>query len=324
LKSPDHPYLSRLLDRDEAWAQLGDFDALMKAADLKIKSVNSSTDAVEAATLMHGFARDHLHLLLVGQFKIRELARAILESQNETVLFNLARSLIEHTAALAYQTSALEKAANEFPKKNDLKTLRTTIEQHHNLVKTLYYNEKATVHVHDMIKALTKYHESARREYDELCEFVHPNYGSNKLVSSGQLGTGQIRSHAKELAPELTKTHRLIEHCAMLADDDLNKKTTLYLMKLASWIDIACQDGAKISQFFSVRSAVSGDGRTKETAFRFIKARTHQEATEAFYDFLKTEKLTMLGRRTAAVADGFLYDEVADKGTLWFRYSLPT
>ena len=47
-----------------------------------------------------------IHLFLVGQFKIKEIARGIcaaLESQNETVLFNLARSLIEHTAALAYQ-----------------------------------------------------------------------------------------------------------------------------------------------------------------------------------------------------------------------------
>lgn len=327
LKSPSHPYLSRLLDRDEAWALLGDFDALMKAADQRIDAFSNPTDAVEAAKLLHGFARDHFHLFLVGQYKIREIARGIsaaLESRNETVLFNLTRSFVEHTAALAYQLRTLEKAVHELPKKIDLENLRATIGQHHEAARRLYYNEKAEVHVHDMIEALATRLEAARREYDALCEFVHPNYGSNKLVSSGQLGSGQIRSHAEELGPDLTKTHWLIERCAMLVDDDFNKETTLYLTRIGSWIEIACQDGAKLSQLFSVRGAGSGDGRTKETAILFKKARTHQEALEAFYGFLKAEKLMMLSRRTAAVEEGFLYDEVTtDKGPLWVKYRMP-
>jgi hypothetical protein len=328
LKDPHHPHLSRLLDRDSAWVLLGDFDALMKAADQKIQAFSTPTDTVEAAKLLHAFARDHFHLSLVGQYKIREVARGITEalvSKNETVLFNLARSLIEHTAALAYQLGILEKAVNEFPKKTEIKALRATIGQHHKAARLLYYNEKAAVHIHDMIKSLAVRLESARSEYDALCEFVHPNYGSNKLVSSGQLGSGQIRSHAEELGPELSKVHWLIERCAILVDDDFNKETTFYLTRIGSWIEIACQDGAKLGQVFSVRGAVSGDGRTKETVVLFKKARTHREAMEAFYEFLKTEKLIMLSRRTAAVEDGYLYDEVAtDKGTLWVKYRIPS
>ena len=46
---------------------------------------------------------------------------------------------------------------------------------------------------------------------------------------------------------------------------------------------------------------------------------------EAFYNFLKTEKLLMLSRRTAAVEDGFLFDEVVtDKGRRWFKYRMPS
>lgn len=328
LKSPQPPSLSRLLDSDEQWALLGDFDALMKAADKQIQAFNNPTDTVEVAKLLNGFARDHLHLFLVGQYKIREIARGIsaaLESQNETVLFTLTRSFMEHTAALAYQLRALQKAVDEFPKKTDLKAMRATVTQHHKAAQLLYYNEKAEVHVHDMIKVLATRLEAARREYDALCEFVHPNYGSNRLVSSGQLGGGQIRSHAEELGPDLTKTHSLIELCAKLVEDDFNKETTLYLTKIASWIEIACQEGAKLGQVFAVRTAVSGDGRTKETAIVFKRARTHQEALEAFNEFLKSEKLTMLGRRLATVEDGFLYDEVAtDKGPLWVKYRIPT
>jgi hypothetical protein len=115
------------------------------------------------------------------------------------------------------------------------------------------------------------------------------------------------------------------ERCAILVDDDFNKETTFYLTRIGSWIEIACQDGAKLGQVFSVRGAVSGDGRTKETAVLFKKARTHREAMEAFYEFLKTEKPIMLSWRTAAVEDGYLYDEVAtDKGTLWVKYRIPS
>jgi hypothetical protein len=211
LKVPSHRYLALLLDRDKAWELLGDFDALMKSSDERIQSEDASSEAVEAARLMHDFARDHYHLLLVGQFKLREIGRGIwaaVDSKNEIVLFNLTRAFIEHTAALAYQINALERAVNEFPKKPNLKGLRETVLRHHRGVKKLYYNRRAAVHVHDMIRALSKDYELARREYDELCEFVHPNHGSNKLVSSGELGAGQIRSHAKELGPELLKRTR--------------------------------------------------------------------------------------------------------------------
>jgi hypothetical protein len=309
------------------WDSLRDFDALMKASDDRIQSANASDESVKAAQLLHEFARDHYHLLLVGQYKIKEIGRgaiAALDAQNETTLFNLARAFIEHTAALAYQVAVLEKAVLAIPKKPDLKSLEGTISRHHKTAKKLYYNEKAAVHVSDMIKAVNKHYESAKRDYDDLCEFVHPNYGSNKLVSSGALGTGQIRSHATELAPELGKAREIIERCAQLADDDLNKTASYFLIKLGSWTEIACQ-GVKLSQVFAVRGATSGDGKTKETAMFFKKARTHQEAMEAFYNYIESEKIVMFNRRTAAIEDGFLFDEVStDKGTLWVKYKMPT
>jgi hypothetical protein len=112
---------------------------------------------------------------------------------------------------LAYQVAVLEKAVSEIPKKPDIKSLEMVISRYRETVHRLYYNEKASIHVNNMIDALTKHYASAKRDYDELCEFVHPNYGSNKLVSSGELGSGQIRSHAAELAPELDKVRKIIE-----------------------------------------------------------------------------------------------------------------
>lgn len=316
--------MSSLLDRPEAWTHLGDFDALMKGADQNLQSMDDRSETADVARLMHAFARDHYHLFLVGQYKIRELCRGIgaaLESSNETVLFNLTRSLVEHSASLAYQMRALERAVEELPKKTERRAIEASIGRHRKAAHLLYYNEKALVHVHDMIKALGARFDKARGEYDALCEFVHPNYGSNRLVSSGQLGSGQIRSHAPELGPELTRVHWLIERCLMLTDDEFNKEIAFYLGKIASWVEIACEDSAKLSQIFSLRSAASGDGQTKETAISFPRARTFFEEREAFYEYLKVKKLVMNARRLAAVENGILFDEIiTDKGTLWVRY----
>jgi hypothetical protein len=310
------------------WEALSDFDALMKGAESRIEAADASAESVQAARLLNDFARSHFHLVLVGQYKIKEIGRGVvaaLDTRNETVLFNLARAFVEHTAALAYQVSVLEKATSEIPKKPDIKSLQTTISRHTETVHKLYYNERASIHVNDMIESLTKHYDSAKRYYDELCEFVHPNYGSNRLVSSGKLGAGQIRSHAEELAPEIGAVRDIIERCAQLVDDELNKTASYLLIRIGSWIEIACQQGMKLSQVFSVRNATAGDGKTKETAIFFKKARTHQEAMEAFYDYLRSERIVMFSRRTAAVEHGFLFEEVStDKGTLWVKYKMPS
>jgi hypothetical protein len=169
------------MDRDKMWDALRDFDVLMKGAKDRVRSAEASAESVKAAQLLYDFARDHFHLLLVGEFKIKEIGRgavAALDAHNETVLFNLARAFIEHTAALAYQVAALEKAVSQIPKRPDIKSLEVVISRHRETSNKLYYNERAGVHVNNMIEALTKHYESAKRDYDDLCEFVHPNYGA--------------------------------------------------------------------------------------------------------------------------------------------------
>ena len=159
--------------------------------------------------------------------------------------------------------------------------------------------------------------------YDRLCEFVHPNYGSNQLVSTGTLGSGSIGHGTTILAPELERAFDLIEQCAKLAQNDFNKEIAHHLGKLSSWIEIASEDGAKLSQVFSTRVAFVGDGRAKSTALYFQKARTQTEAIEAFYAYLETEKLVMHRRQLDAVEEGFLYELVyTDQGVLWVKYAM--
>src|SRR5262249_51735344 len=60
-----------------------------------------------------------------------------------------------------------------------------------------------------------------------------------------------------------------------------------HLSKLNSWVEIACKDGTKLSHIFSLRTAHSGDGKTKELALFFWKARTHREAMQADFEELR-------------------------------------
>lgn len=323
---PKNFYLSLILNSGDSWEFLGDFDALMSAADQRIQSALGESDAAETARLMHELSRDHYHLLLVGLYKVKEIARAIdgaFQSQNNTVLFSLVRSFVEHTAALAYQVGALERAVIDIPKKPELKSIRESVARHHRAAKRIFYNQKADIHVHDMIKALSLSYPTVHSDYDELCEFVHPNYGSNRTVSGGQLGSGVIGLQTSELAEDLTKAHRIIEHCAKLAEQEYRIAATASLMKIGSWIEIACQDGSKLTQLFSLRRAFTGDGRTKESALYFLKARTHHEALKAFYQYLESEKIALLERRVATIDNGFLYDvAITDKGSIWIRYKM--
>jgi hypothetical protein len=158
--------------------------------------------------------------------------------------------------------------------------------------------------------------------YNSLCEFVHPNYGSNALVSSGKLASGNIGSNSELLVTESGLAREIIERCADI-DSKLVFSSTRSLIKISNWIAIAARPGTKSSQIFSLRTGYRGDGSTKETAIFFEKARTHHEAMEAFYKFLTAEGLEMQSRQVAGVEEGFLFDIVStSQGPLWVKYRM--
>lgn len=61
-----HPRPPAILNRNDAWERLGDFDALMRGVDQCLQAVADQSEAVEGAKLIYAFTRDHYHLLLVG------------------------------------------------------------------------------------------------------------------------------------------------------------------------------------------------------------------------------------------------------------------
>ena len=179
---------------------------------------------------------------------------------------------MEHTASLSYQVSELAKVELDLSKQSEGDRILAAIDRHHSVIKQIYYgrnpkdSENRSVHINDMRKELQRQYPFEGDDYERLCEYVHPNYGSNKLVSSGELGAGMLGAvNFDELREEVGFAETVVERCASIALD-LTVSGSIELSKLSSRSKIASEPGAKTSQIFSNKVAYVGDGVTKETA----------------------------------------------------------
>jgi len=165
-----------------------------------------------------------------------------------------------------------------------------------------------------------------RDAYDFLCEYVHPNYGSNILVSTGQLGKGRLNP-----SPEFHKDtiDRICRYCSltMLFLRDQAVSISANLMHLKDLVDRCLRKEAKISNVFTRRSAIpEGNGESKETAFFFPKARAPAEAIELSYRYLEESGIELVGdRKNAGISEGFIYDVYpTSRGRIWFKIPMQT
>jgi hypothetical protein len=234
---------------------------------------------------------------------------------------------MEHTASLSYQVNELSKVESDLSKQPEGDRILVAIDRHHSMIKKIYYGRgpkdstMESVHINDMRKSLQESYSSEEEDYGRLCEYVHPNYGSNRLVSGGELGTGKLGAvNFDELRDEVAFAETVVERCAAITLD-MMVSGSKELIKLGSRSKIASAPGARTSQIFSDKVASVGDGMSKETAIYFSKARTDHEAVKAFYEYLKANKLMLLHRRTVSVEDGYLFEiALTDKRNIWVKY----
>ena len=327
----DYPNLARLVNNDELWEAVRDFDRILADSRERLLDFQDESPSAKIGHKLHEFVFDHLHLTFVFRFKAKEIARGIfvsLKEKNHVVLFNLARAFVEHTSSLAYQNHVLGKAVTDISSKQDLDQILNSINAHRDVARRLYYGGQGSpiimkrIHINDLLDALAKLYVEAPSHYERLCEFVHPNYGSNTLVSSGDLASGKIGISTDALAPELRFVREVIEQCADI-DAQLIFSSTRALAQISDWVSISSRGGVNVSQIFSLRSAYSGDGRTKDSAIFFSKSRTYHEALMAFYSYMKKEGMVLRNSQTAVIENGFLFKIVStDRGEIWIKYKI--
>ena len=156
--------------------------------------------------------------------------------------------------------------------------------------------------------------------YDYLCEYVHPNHGSNTLVARGEIGRGELEPDASHLANVLDRMCGYCV-CAIKAVQELELEGAITCMLVSDLSKRAVKRGATVRNVFAKRPAKpEGDGKSKETAFHFPRARTPQEAIGMIYEYLESEGIEVPRQEIGAVEGGFIYDVFPTRaGRIWFK-----
>jgi hypothetical protein len=180
-------------------------------------------------------------------------------------------------------------------------------------------NEQA-IHVNDFLKALKKDISDIEEVYDFLCEYVHPNYGSNLLVSTGQLGRGRLKPPEDFHRETLDNIQR---YCSlfMLFLREQGIEHDYVFIKLQNLLELCFRQGVKVTNVFSRKlHEPQGDGKSRRTAFFFPKARTAIEAVNLSYEFLRNGGYSVQKRENGGLTDRFVYDiYTTNKGMVWFK-----
>jgi hypothetical protein len=321
-----------------------DMDVIFKAGlasylrDLEDKNPALASVGVRLFRCLH----DGHFLLLMCLAKIDYLASSLchaIETKNPIALASGARALLEHVGSLAFVAGTFDRLANSLNGQQSEPKIISSIESASGFFQRCYYgagsknpNGKNVTAPHvesDYIKTLEKRcgdrFENIAQIYGKLCEFVHPNYGSNLLVSGGEIGSGKIKPPAEVLKPQTDEfCTQIVSFCAML--DDLVGDICFRASALGGVLRSMSLPGAKLQNIFSERPAIpQGDGLSEESAFYFHNARTREESMEMTNRFLSEKGVPPNCRRAiGSVSEEFLTEYWETKsGKIWFRYINP-
>lgn len=147
-------------------------------------------------------------------------------------------------------------------------------------------------------------------DYDFLCDFVHPNYGSNILVSGGDILKGSIG-----LVDDGTKNLLIlfVKKCLRywLYFREFDPILFKASMQISAWFDRSMKNGAKASKIFSIKKSTSnGDGKTADSALSFPSARDMVEEFQMYRAYLSDHNLTEKDHSIFGVNDRFIVKKI--------------
>jgi hypothetical protein len=324
--------LISIIEQKEFFAQLSDFDKHMEFTRNRLPARSDTlNESQRIALLLFDFMRDHFFMMRVIGLKLAEIGLGYNQAkkvENASVQITLSRAFLEHAASLAYQAAKLEAKVADFPKQPDISSIELKIKSALTELSTLYYassrskDNRDYVNVNSMIKYLAKKVKDIQQRYDELCDFVHPNYKSNLLVSEGKLGAGKLGLPYAQLEKELLFADDTVDTCSN-AVLEIQKEMSRNLALVDSYIKISMLPDTKPSQIFSTKAAYSGDGKSPETAICFEKARTLMENHAALAEYFKKNKITPMMRQPGWVESGCVLEAYqTNKGFIWFKFRI--
>ncbi|MEH0761958.1 hypothetical protein H4F20_20040 [Vibrio sp. 16] len=268
------------------------------------------------------------------EYKFYMLAKSIVSAINERNTLSLAnntRSLLEQLASITYLISEIEKMRESLKDQGTLDKINNIFDKANQTINRIYLGEgKAqpdetnykAIHINESLECLGNHIEDVEDLYSLLCEYVHPNYGNNKLVSSGTLGKGRFEARAIN-----SNAIGDILSCSLVVFEHLDKNKIYNLscaLKIYNLVELFFAKGAKITNVFVHNfSTPSGDGKTSHTAYFFKKAKTTPQSIELFHSFLESKGIIKYGQTLGDMSDGYVYDIYhTSEGDIWLKSTM--
>src|SRR5262249_51263204 len=163
--------IDAFLTRERDFSVFNDFDEAMKRPQKRLPDRDDERPGVQVAWALFELARDHFYLMRVTSRKVARIAEGIAwaaKAETVTVHLSLARSILEHTAALAFQIRKLGRVEDDLSRQTDVAKLMTATKTHHEVVRRLYYGEspkKRTVQFKQF--RVEEFREALERDYPD-------------------------------------------------------------------------------------------------------------------------------------------------------------
>ena len=305
------------------------FSARVKAEEIELATMDEARGAALVASIQ--FEICSLNILMVQYEKTYELSTEFLTAladKKVLIASMIARALHEMSAFTCYLSKTIDKKLSTVERQVDegkiIKELEATVKF---LEKAFYgSSSKATGISHIDIKhgrdELRKIWGDEKNSYDRLCDYVHPNYGSNVIY-----GSGNLSELSGEKINEVTEDQIvfLAKHFILVVDQAhtfLNALAARSVFFTAAQLRLK-EPNFKVQNLFKPRKvgkSKNNSGKSFETAIDLSKL-PHIEIVPAIYHHLEKKGLTFLSRNIDRYNENF-YDVVqTNKGKYFFKVS---
>jgi hypothetical protein len=288
-------------------------DALAKFGQI-MDTVNGAHQRTTTKSPEDNSLRDRLIQLLRSSLHMRSVmeakaaltaagARVMFGNRNSVCMAHLTRGLLELCAAYAFLSNKLHEAVESLATANGRDKAIRCVERCEAAVSKLYYGSgscedttvkasKPSQHIKEALGL------EAYAQYEFLCDLVHPNYGSNTLVSGGTLGEGDISLEE----PPINDLAHIAQVARDAANDILDKMDRMSgdMDEIHAWITRLEHEECQAA--FARRKAKSaGSGSSAEDPIRFPTARDMKEEKDWALQEISQRGFELESRETLAL-----------------------
>ena len=332
-------FLNKLIEFKKASSRLSaldDFSKLLTERQKVFESFdeNLSSEFKDIAKSFEDLLEKFLFVTLVNRRKIDAINSLItfsIDSKNPISLAQGIRALLEHACVLSMVAKEIEKLKIGLDGQNEFTKIKSVLDRSERFIYRCYFGKsskvvadksKQALHINDGLELLKNKLSSINDDYDYLCEFVHPNHGSNLLVSISEV---EKYLTAIESNFDRDEVKKMIEIGKKILEAIEKEEAYVYSMVgvLSTIANRFIAKGAKLSNIFAAKKAVmKGDGKSKETSLFVSNGRDAAEEIELIYRYFEKNKYQILGRKVDSLSGDFIYDLFdTNKGKVWVKVS---